>query len=629
MLPSFAYSIQRPAWRLSRAVILLAVILLIVMCGLGGAFHTAAQNETGAIGFRPARATTAAASTSLVISQVYGGGGANTGTPAYKNDYVELLNISTAPVSLNGLALQYGSATGNFGSMPINIFALPDVNLQPGQYFFVQLGSGGALGADYPVAPDVVTANLNLSATSGKVALTANATALNCGATAMLCALPNAAIVDLVSYGAGTNGEGGTTAGNNTPLTNQQAAVRKGAGCTDTDNNAADFLIIAAPVPRNSQSTANTCGNGGAPTNPSGVGSANPATAMAGDAALLTVAVSPGQNPVSTNLQVTGDLSALGGAGSQQFYDDGTNGDAVAGDLIFSYTITVPSASSGGGKTLPAAIRDAQGRTGSTNIALNVLPVRSANEHLVLGNPSNAVADQSQPDNYLLLKAQYAVGYNNSRGIPNWVAWHLDKTWLGSAPRQDDFRPDASLPAGFYQVQSTDYSGTGFDRGHHTPSADRTATVPDNSQTFLMSNMMPQAPDNNQGPWEVLESYCRGLVGQGNELYIITGGAGEGGVGSNGGVTKTIANGRVTVPAYTWKIIVVLPEQDGDDAARINRTTRVIVVIMPNAQGIRATDWHTFRTNVQSVETLTGLKFLTGVRSQVRRSFRYRVDTQQ
>jgi endonuclease G len=73
-----------------------------------------------------------------------------------------------------------------------------------------------------------------------------------------------------------------------------------------------------------------------------------------------------------------------------------------------------------------------------------------------------------------------------------------------------------------------------------------------------MTNMMPQAPNNNQGPWAQLEEYSRTLVDQGNELYIIMGGAGQGGVGSNG-AANTIAGGQIVVPAYTWKVIIVLP----------------------------------------------------------------------
>lgn len=192
------------------------------------------------------------ASTTLVISQVYGGGGAITGTPTYSNDYVELKNISTTSQSLSGLSLMYGSATGNFGNPSSNVFALPAVTLAPGQFYLVQVGSAGTVGAPLPTTPDATTTNLSIAATSGKVALvTAAFVANTCGATATPCTLPNAAIVDLVSYGASNNAEGGVTVNNGNALTNTQGAVRKLAGNQDTDNNNADFDVMTAPVPRN------------------------------------------------------------------------------------------------------------------------------------------------------------------------------------------------------------------------------------------------------------------------------------------------------------------------------------------------------------------------------------------
>lgn len=249
-------------------------------------------------------------------------------------------------------------------------------------------------------------------------------------------------------------------------------------------------------------------------------------------------------------------------------------------------------------------------------------------EHLTMGNPSNAATDVNQPSNYLLDKPQYAVSYNRDLGRPNWVSWHLDSSWLGSTPRQDDFRSDTTLPAGWYQVQSTDYSGSGFDRGHHCPSGDRTNTVASNSATFLMSNMMPQSPDNNQGPWEALESYCRTLVSQGNELYIIGGGSGSGGTGSNGGTTFTVASGHVGVPSQTWKVIIVLPAASGNDVARVTNLTRTIAVIMPNTQGIRANDWKTYRVSVDQVEALTGYNFFSSVPASIQGVIEATVDNQ-
>ncbi|RCJ36903.1 nuclease [Nostoc minutum NIES-26] len=252
-------------------------------------------------------------------------------------------------------------------------------------------------------------------------------------------------------------------------------------------------------------------------------------------------------------------------------------------------------------------------------------PAQSSSVHLTMGNPTGAVTSTSYPNNYLMSKSQYALSYNNTTRIPNWVSWQLNNSWLGSAPRQDDFRADTSLPSTWYRVQGTDYQGSGFDRGHMTPSADRTRTVTDNSATFLMTNMIPQAPDNNQGPWANLENYSRDLVvNQGKELYIISGGYGVGGTGSNG--TKyTIASGRIQVPARTWKVIVVL-NTPGSGVSGVTSNTRVIAVDMPNSQGIRNANWKTYRVSVDSIESNTGYNFLSNVPASTQNVIESRID---
>jgi endonuclease G len=157
-----------------------------------------------------------------------------------------------------------------------------------------------------------------------------------------------------------------------------------------------------------------------------------------------------------------------------------------------------------------------------------------------------------------------------------------------------------------------------------TPSADRTNTVTNNSATFLMTNIIPQSPDNNQGPWAVLENYSRDLVNQNQELYIISGSYGTGGTGSNGTKT-TIANGNVTVPARTWKVIVVL-NSSNSGASSVTTNTRVIAVNMPNTQGIRNADWKNYRVSVDSIEANTGYNLLSNVSSSVQSTIEARVD---
>jgi len=112
-------------------------------------------------------------------------------------------------------------------------------------------------------------------------------------------------------------------------------------------------------------------------SNPTGVGSATPNAALAGATTLLTVAVTPGSTPTSTGLTVTGNLSGIGGSATQAFFDDGTNGDATAGDNTFSFAATVGGGATPGQKSLPVTIADAQNRTSNTTIAFTVIPPRT------------------------------------------------------------------------------------------------------------------------------------------------------------------------------------------------------------------------------------------------------------
>jgi len=245
--------------------------------------------------------------------------------------------------------------------------------------------------------------------------------------------------------------------------------------------------------------------------------------------------------------------------------------------------------------------------------------------NLAMGNPSGAVTDATNyPNNYLMSKAQYTLSYSRDRGRPNWVSWHLSSAWIGSTPRQDNFSSDATLPSTWYHVTDNSYTGSGFDRGHNCPSADRTGSIADNSATFLMTNMMPQAANNNQQTWAGLENYCRTLINAGNELYIICGSYGSGGTGVNGYAT-TIDQGRVAVPARCWKVVVVLPEGTSD-VSRVTTATRIIAIDTPNTTAISST-WGSYRTTVDAIESATGYNILSAVSSTVQTTIESKVDT--
>jgi len=149
------------------------------------------------------------------------------------------------------------------------------------------------------------------------------------------------------------------------------------------------------------------------------------------------------------------------------------------------------------------------------------------------------------------------------------------------------------------------------------PSVDRTSTVANNSATFLMTNMIPQLPANNQGVWADLESYCRTLVSQGNELYIISGGV---------GTQFFIANGHVAVPTQTWKAIIVMTN-GSNDVSRVTTSTRTIAVVVPNS-GTIGPDWRSYRVSVDQVEGMTGFDFFSNVPAAIQAVIEARVDNQ-
>ena len=247
---------------------------------------------------------------------------------------------------------------------------------------------------------------------------------------------------------------------------------------------------------------------------------------------------------------------------------------------------------------------------------------------LLFGNPDGARADAECREIYLLEKKQYVLSYNASLFIPNWVTWHLCSSDLGECSRGNDFRPDGQLPDGFYAVKKSDYQYKiyGFDRGHICPSADRTASKEDNSATFLMTNMIPQAPDCNRIVWKDLESFERSLAQSGKELYIMAGPCGKGGTGAAGYFEKIELpssageNLSINVPAFCWKIILVLDEGE-DDLSRVTEETPVIAVFIPNVQRNGAdSSWEDYLTSVDYIEEMTEYDFFTELSDEIEKT---------
>ncbi len=228
------------------------------------------------------------------------------------------------------------------------------------------------------------------------------------------------------------------------------------------------------------------------------------------------------------------------------------------------------------------------------------------NVHLKYGNPSNANGNHN---NYLITKPEYVLSYNCQSGTANWASWQLNRSWLGQSDRSDDFRPDTVLPADCYAVRPNDYRGSGYDRGHLAPSGDRTRSSSDNSSTFIMTNIIPQSPSNNREIWRELEEYSRDLAFQGKELYLVAGGE---------GIAQKIAQSKVAVPEFTWKVILIL---DPPSTEITPENAKTLAVWMPNSETVRNTYWQDYIVSVDEVEKKTGYNFFAelpkNVQSQI------------
>ena len=543
--------------------------------------------------------TTAAPPSVVVISQIYGGGGNQDAT--YQNDYVELYNRGTTTVDIGGWSLQYASANGSgwdFSKQPLGGTIAPD------QHLLIGLGSNGATGL--PLPQPNISGQINMSATSGKVALVSNFDGLVGN-----CPTSDPDLMDLVGYGTADCHEGPA----NAPApSNTMAIFRFDDGAVDTNSNGVDFFT-ASPNPRRTAPIVEL-GPLVLATDPRSLALNAPRDAtitvtftepvdVVGSWFDISCASTGPHNSATfagggREHYITPNVNFLAGEQctvkifkdqihDQDLDDSEPNTDTLQADYVWTFTV-----STGAPPPYPSSV------------------------HLTMGNPSGAVASIAYPNNFLMEKPEFSLSYNRDFGRPNWVSWHLSDEWVGSLTRVDSFRPDPALPPDWYRVQSFDFSGSGFDRGHMVPNADRDkeTSIPINQATFLMTNMLAQAPDNNQGPWADFENYLRTLL-PASEVYIVAGGVGTGGVGSNGPAT-TIANGHVNVPEKTWKVALVIPKDSGDDISRISCSSRTIAVVMPNIQDID-NDWETYLTNVDAVETLTGYDLFSNLPEPIQR----------
>ena len=143
----------------------------------------------------------------------------------------------------------------------------------------------------------------------------------------------------------------------------------------------------------------------------------------------------------------------------------------------------------------------------------------------------------------------FGVMHSGVTRTPLWSAEHLTRAGLSDArqiSRVNNFHAESQLPAS-ERAELRDYVRSGYDRGHMAPSADMPDTQAQ-SESFSLSNMVPQNSENNRYLWAGIESSVRKLAQDRGELFVITGPLFK-------GKTITQVGDRVMVPTQLFKVV--------------------------------------------------------------------------
>ncbi len=190
----------------------------------------------------------------------------------------------------------------------------------------------------------------------------------------------------------------------------------------------------------------------------------------------------------------------------------------------------------------------------------------------------------------ILKRVGYIVSYNKDTRIPNWVAWHLTAAHVsGKNKRSDiDFQEDTDVPAP--RATNWDYYRSGYDRGHMCPAGDNKWDATAMQQSFLFTNMCPQAPGLNRGDWNEIEQACRKWAKKFGGVYIVSGPI------LYREKHKMIGENKVVVPEAFFKVVLCL-----------QGTPKAIGFIYKNTDGNRPKD--AYVNSIDQVERITGIDF--------------------
>ena len=209
----------------------------------------------------------------------------------------------------------------------------------------------------------------------------------------------------------------------------------------------------------------------------------------------------------------------------------------------------------------------------------------SQNIHVKLGLPDSV---------NLIYRNEYVLSYDQEKHIPRWVSWYLDSSWLGKTKRhKGGFISD-------HGVKSSDYNGSGYDRGHLCPSNERTASPTMNRNTFLMSNIAPQTKALNQGVWRNLEAFYESKSRE-KSIFVIAGTISQ---------TDKRIKGKIWIPDSCYKIVIVFQD-------KVDSSSEVYSAKMPSIDGIRNDKWQKYQITIRELEISTGLNFLSALSEEL------------
>ena len=206
-------------------------------------------------------------------------------------------------------------------------------------------------------------------------------------------------------------------------------------------------------------------------------------------------------------------------------------------------------------------------------------------EQFVYGKPVFSGAERTQT----VCHGAFAALVSLDKKVPLYSAERiLGSETRGDEVRTDNFREDETLPEDG-RAELSDYLRSGYDRGHMSPAADFRTDAQKMSESFLLSNMVPQNHTLNAEAWAGLEGATRGCARQVGQVYVLTGPIFAGRV-------KTIGRNRVAVPSAVYKIVVA---PNGDSRA----------FVFANKSARKQKSYLDRTVSIESIERQTGLNF--------------------